>query len=144
MPGAPLDVLSRVPLFAGLDRQELAQVARLFKERRFPSGETVMKEGLGGATFYVIETGEAVVSIGGSERARLSAGDWFGEIALIDEGARTATVTAATELACFGLTLWEFAPLVRGNGEIGWKLLQTLAARFRDVAQDARSAPARA
>ncbi|HEU0336290.1 MAG TPA: Crp/Fnr family transcriptional regulator [Gaiellaceae bacterium] len=140
MPGAPVDVLKGVPLFADLDRRELQQVARLFKERRFPQGDTVMKEGLGGAALFVIEAGEAIVSIGGRERARLKPGDHFGEIALIDEGARTATVTAATELACYGLTLWEFRPLVRQNGEIGWKLLQALAARFRDVAQEAQSA----
>jgi CRP-like cAMP-binding protein len=132
--GAPVDVLKRVPLFVDLDRRELQQVARLFKERRFSQGETVMKEGLGGAAFFVIESGEATVTVGGSEQGRLKEGDYFGEIALIDEGARTATVTAATELACYGLTLWEFRPLVRENGEIGWKLLQALAAMFRDVA----------
>jgi CRP-like cAMP-binding protein len=129
-------------LFADLDRRELQQVARLFKQRQFPPGETVMKEGLGGAAFFVIESGEASVSIGGNERRRLKPGDFFGEIALIDEGARTATVTAASELACYGLTLWEFGPLVRENGEIGWKLLQALAARFRDIAQDAQAPPA--
>lgn len=137
MAGAPVEVLKRVPLFADLDRRELEQVARLFKERRFSQGETVMKEGLGGAAFFVIESGEATVSVRGDERTTLKAGDYFGEIALIDEGARTATVTAATELACFGLTLWEFGPLVRENGEIGWKLLQALAARYRDVTQSA-------
>ena len=134
MAGAPVEVLKRVPLFADLDRRELQQLARLFKERRFYRGETVMKEGLGGAAFIVIESGEAAVSVGGTERATLKAGDYFGEIALLDEGARTATVTAATDLACYGLTLWEFGPLVRENGEIGWKLLQALAARYRDVA----------
>jgi CRP/FNR family transcriptional regulator len=138
--GAPVDVLKGVPLFADLDRRELQQVARLFKDRRFPEGDTVMKEGLGGAAFFVIESGEAIVSVGGRERRRLKPGDYFGEIALIDEGPRTATVRAATELACYGLTLWEFRPLVRENGEIGWKLLQALAARFRDVASDAQSA----
>lgn len=135
MAGAPIEVLKRVPLFADLDRRELEQVARLFKERRFPQGETVMKEGLGGAAFFLIESGEATVTVRGDERARLTAGDYFGEVALIDEGARTATVTAATDLACYGLTLWEFSPLVRENGEIGWKLLQALAARYRDVTQ---------
>ena len=140
MPGAPVDVLKGVPLFADLDRRELQQVARLFKERRFPQGDTVMKEGLGGAAFFVIESGEAIVSIGGRERRRLKPGDYFGEIALIDEGARTATVRAATELACYGLTLWEFRPLVRENGEIGWKLLQALAAKFRELAKDAEPA----
>jgi CRP-like cAMP-binding protein len=131
--GAPVEVLKRVPLFADLDRRELQEVARLFKERRFSQGETVMKEGLGGAAFFVIESGEATVSVRGEERTTLKAGDYFGEIALIDEGARTATVTAASELACYGLTLWEFAPLVRENGEIGWKLLQALAAKYRDA-----------
>jgi CRP-like cAMP-binding protein len=133
--GAPVEVLKRVPLFADLDRRELHQLARLFKERSFSEGETVMKEGLGGAVFFVIESGEATVSVKGSERARLKAGDYFGEIALIDEGARTATVTAATDMACYGLTLWEFSPLVRENGEIGWKLLQALAAKYRDVTE---------
>lgn len=137
MAGAPVEALKHVPLFADLDGRELQQVARLFKERRFPQGETVMKEGLGGATFFVIETGEATVAVGGNERARLRAGDYFGEVALIDEGARTATVTAATDMTCYGLTLWEFRPLVRENGEIGWKLLQALAAMFRDVTRGA-------
>ena len=136
MAGAPVEVLQCVPLFADLDQPQLQQVAELFKERRFPQGETVMKEGLGGATFFVIVSGEATVTAGGTELARLKAGDYFGEIALFDEGARTATVTAATELECYGLTLWEFGPLVRENGEIGWKLLQTLAARYRDIAQN--------
>jgi CRP-like cAMP-binding protein len=133
--GAPVESLKRVPLFVDLDRKELAQVGRLFKERRFAEGETIMKEGLGGASLFLIDSGEATVSIGGEERARLTAGDYFGEIALLDEGVRTATVTASTDLICYGLTLWEFRPLVQQNGRIGWKLLQTLAARFRDVAQ---------
>jgi CRP/FNR family transcriptional regulator, cyclic AMP receptor protein len=137
MAGAPVDLLKRVPLFADLSRRELEQVALAFKQRSFPAGHTIMKEGLGGAAFFLIESGEATVSIGGKQRTTLKAGDYFGEVALIDEGARTATVTAATDLTCYGLTLWEFRPLVRANGEIGWKLLQTFAARFRDVAQDA-------
>jgi len=136
MAGAPVELLKGVPLFADLSRRELEQVALAFKERRFPAGHTIMKEGLGGAAFFLIESGEATVSIGGKQRTTLKPGDYFGEVALIDEGARTATVSAATDLVCYGLTLWEFRPLVRKNGEIGWKLLQTLAARFRDVAQD--------
>ena len=55
----------------------------------------------------------------------------YGEIALIDGGPRSATVTAATDLVCYGLTFWEFRPLVEGNGAIGWKLLQALARRLR-------------
>ena len=63
-------------------------------------------------------------------------GDYFGEVALIDEGARSATITATTDLVCFGLTYWEFRPLVQHNATIAWNLLRTLARRFRDVQQD--------
>ena len=131
MPGAPVEALLRVPLFAGLQKREVEQIARSFKERHFSSGETVVKEGLDGAAFFLIESGEATVSIGGRERRKLKSGDYFGEIALIDEGARTATITATSELLCYGLTLWEFRPLVEQNAAIGWKLLQALAQKVR-------------
>ena len=133
MPGAPVEVLRRVPLFADLTRREAQQIARLFKERRFAEGETVVKEGSGGAAFFLIDSGEATVSIGGKERATLKAGDYFGEIALIDEGARMATITASSDLVCYGLTYWDFRPLVQENGAIGWKLLQSLAKKLRDA-----------
>jgi len=131
--GAPVDVLRRVPLLADLDRRELEQAARLFKKRRFGAGETVVKEGSGGATFFLIESGEAKVSVRGEQRAVLAPGDYFGELALIDEGVRSATVTATTDLVCHGLTLWEFRPLVQGNAALGWKLVEALAKRLRDV-----------
>ncbi len=130
---SPVEALQRVGLFAGLDRKEVEQVARLLKERRFPKGETVIVEGSGGAAFFLIDSGEATVSIRGVERATLRSGDHFGEIALIDGGPRSATVTAATDLVCYGLTFWEFGPLVQGNGAIGWKLAQTLAKWLREA-----------
>ena len=137
MPGAPVEVLRRVPLFADLNRRELEKIARLFKVRRFPEGETVVKEGSGGAAFFLIESGTATVSVEGKQRGTLEPGDYFGEIALIDEGARLATITATSDLVCYGLTFWEFRPLVQQNAAIGWKLLQSLAKRLRDARQDA-------
>jgi CRP-like cAMP-binding protein len=133
MPGAPVTALRGVPLFAGLDDVELAQVALVFKERRFPAGETVVKEGADGAAFFLIESGEATVAVRGGARASLGPGDHFGEIALIDEDVRSATITATTDLVCYGLTLWEFRPLVVDNGEIAWKLLQSLAKKLRSA-----------
>jgi CRP/FNR family cyclic AMP-dependent transcriptional regulator len=136
LPGAPVEVLLRVPIFADLNRRETAQVARLFKECQFSEGETVVREGSGGAAFFLIVSGEATVSVGGKQRAPLKPGDYFGEIALIDEGARSATITASTELVCYGLTYWDFRPLVQANAAIGWKLLQSLAKKLRVAEQD--------
>ncbi len=132
----PVNVIERVPLFANMSQRDTEGIAALFKERRFAPGETVTKEGTGGAAFFVIESGQATVSVAGQQRATLSVGDYFGEIALIDEGARSATVTADTELVCYGLTYWEFRPLVQQNATIAWNLLQTLARRLRTAQSD--------
>jgi CRP-like cAMP-binding protein len=131
--GAPPDLLHRVPLFADLERRELEHLAESFKESDFEPGDVIATEGQGGVGFFVIAEGEANVSVGGTERARLHSGDYFGEVALIDQGARTATVTAATPLRLYGLTSWDFRPLVEENAGIAWKLLQSLARRLRDA-----------
>ena len=136
MRGAPFEVLERVPLFADLTKKEIQQIARLFKERRFSEGETVIKEGSGGAAFFVIESGEATVFLRGKKHTTLKPNDYFGEIAMIDEGTRMATITAASELVCYGLTYWDFRPLVEANGVIGWKLLQRMARMLRAARED--------
>jgi hypothetical protein len=137
--GDPVDVLPTVPLFAGLDHDEVEQIARLFKVRQFAAGEAVIREGSGGAAFFLIDSGEATVSIRGVERGTLKPGDHFGEIALIDEGQRMATITATTDLVCHGLTYWEFRPLVQDNGAIAWKLLQSMAKMLRAAQEEAAS-----
>ena len=131
-----VQVIERVPLFANMSPRDVEGIAALFKERRFSAGETITKEGAGAAAFFVIESGEATVSIGGRTRATLTNGDYFGEIALIDEGARSATITANSDLVCYGLTYWEFRPLVQHNASIAWNLLQTLAIRLRNAQDD--------
>jgi pyruvate,water dikinase len=136
----PAVTLPDVPLFAGLSDAEVEQIAQLCKARRFAAGETVIREGSGGAAFYLIDSGEARVTIRGEEVATLGRGDHFGEIALIDEGERLATVTAVTDLVCHGLTYWEFRPLVQQNGAIGWKLLQSMAKMLRNAEAPASAA----
>jgi pyruvate,water dikinase len=133
---AAVEAIGCVPLFANMTPRDVEGIASLFKERRFAPGETITKEGAGGAAFFVIESGEASVLVGGRKRAALSKGDYFGEVALIDEGARSATITADTELICYGLTYWEFRPLVQTNATIAWNLLQTLAKRLRTAQDD--------
>src|SRR5207248_9215613 len=96
----PVEVIERVPFFANMSPRDVEGIAALFKERRFTAGVTVTKEGAGGAAFFVIESGEATVSTGRRPRASLTRGDSFGQVARIDEGARSATITANTELVC--------------------------------------------
>ena len=123
---APVELLQQVPLFAGLDQRELESVASSMKERTFPAGGTVTEEGRSGAGFFVIADGQAEVTMQGEYRRDLGPGDHFGEIALITDTDRTATITAKTDLRCFGMTSWDFKPLVESNGRIAWKLLQSM------------------
>jgi CRP-like cAMP-binding protein len=131
-------LLRRVPLFADLDERDLSDIAGSMKQRTFPAGQVLAEEGQSGVGFFVIEEGEARVSVGGQEVGRLGPGDYFGEIALVAETPRTATVAAETEVRAHGLTSWEFRPLVETNAQIAWKLLEALANKLRDAEQRAQ------
>ena len=128
---APVDLVQGVPLFADLDKRELRELANSMKERNFSAGSTIATEGQTGIGFFVIGEGTAKVTQGGEERGMLGPGDYFGEIALIDDGMRTASVIADTDLKAYGLTSWEFRPLVESNATIAWTLLRTMATRLR-------------
>ena len=133
MAGPSVELLQRIPLFADLKPRELEQLSGSFKERTFNAGETVATEGQEGAGFFVIESGEAVVTVGGDERRTLGPGDYFGDIALIDQGSRTATITADSDLHTYGLTFWDFRPLVENDARIAWPMLQVMAKRLREA-----------
>ena len=124
------ELLKRVPIFEGLDKRELERIAASMKQRTFRSGDTVTSEGQGGVGFFVIESGQAKVTIGGDERRTLGPGDYFGEVALLTDRPRTATITAESDLRCYGLTSWEFKPLVETHSSIAWKLLQAMAKTY--------------
>lgn len=136
MANPPVELLQKIPLFAELEPRELERLSASFKERTFGAGEAVASEGEGGAGFFVIESGEAVVDVGGDERGRLGPGDYFGDVALIDMGSRTATITAESELHCYGLTFWDFRPLVESDARIAWPLLQAMAKRLREAERE--------
>jgi CRP-like cAMP-binding protein len=123
----PQELLANVDLFRDLDRRELREVADAMKEYRFPAGHEIVTQGKDGVGFFVIADGTASVTVDGSEVRTLHTGDYFGEIALLAESARTATVTAETDLICWGLVSWAFRPIVEANGSIAWKLLQAMA-----------------
>ena len=130
MSGAPVETLSRIPLFEELDTAELESIAESMHEANVPAGATVTAEGGPGDGFFVVETGEAEVRVEGRKRATLGAGDYFGEIALLLGSDRTATVIATTDLRCYALTPWDFRALVEGNPSIAWKVMQSMAARM--------------
>ncbi len=115
MAGAPVELLRRVPFFADLERRELEGVARSMKERTFSAGDTIATEGQGGVGFFVIEEGSATVEVRGQERGRLGAGDHFGEIALLRNVPRTATVTALTPLRLIAIEREPFLEAVTGH-----------------------------
>jgi CRP-like cAMP-binding protein len=135
MAKAPVELIKKVPLFSDLDNRELKEIADSMKERTFDAGDTVTEEGKGGAGFFVIDDGSAKVSVGGKEVRTLGAGDYFGEIGLIADIDRTATITADTDLRCYGMTFWDFRPLVESNASIAWKLLQSMAQRLKEAEQ---------
>jgi CRP-like cAMP-binding protein len=119
------DILATVPLLAGLDRKQRSRLARDFRERTYAAGTVIVQEGdeqsMG---FFVVVEGEAVVTAGGQELTRLGPSSYFGEVALISDRKRTATVTAATEVRCLVMMLTDFRAFVRGDAEVAWKLLE--------------------
>jgi CRP-like cAMP-binding protein len=122
---AAADELKRVPLFSELGDRQLKKLAGHFRERTFETGTTVVREGeMSGVGFFVVTDGEATVSVNGTEVGKLGAGDHFGELALVSEAERTATVTAQTQLRCLEIPFWDFRDFAHANPDVTWKLLQ--------------------
>lgn len=140
MSGVDLDVLQRVELFAELKGKQLKRIAEAMSERTFAAGEEITREGEVSVGFYVIEEGRARVTMHGDDVGELGPGDYFGEISLIAETPRAATVTAETELRCYGMTSWDFRSLVEGNGEIAWAILASTARKLYENAERERAA----
>ncbi len=113
--------LRRSALFRDLGRRELAQVGRSMGRRRFPAGTAIVVEGEIGTGFFLVRSGRAKVGAAGKRIRTLWPGDHFGEIALILETPRTATVTAVTDVECDTLTSWDFRRLVETNAEFAWR-----------------------
>ena len=127
------DLVRGIPLFAGLDEASVTRLADEFIERSFEPGQEIASEGQGGLNFFVVESGEATVSVHGQEVRTLGPGASFGEIALVDKSARSSTVTAKTPIRAYALPIWSFRPFVAEHPEVSWKLLEMLAERLRDA-----------
>jgi CRP-like cAMP-binding protein len=131
------ETLAKVPLFSGVKPKDLKRLEKRMQERSFNEGDEITKEGESGIGFFVIEDGNATVSIGGKILRTLGPGEFFGEVALIDSGPRSATVVATTDLRCRGMSAWEFKPFVEEHPDVAWALLETLVGRLREAEETA-------
>ncbi|HET7129153.1 MAG TPA: cyclic nucleotide-binding domain-containing protein [Gaiellaceae bacterium] len=121
--------LKRVPLFSELDNRQLKKLVSRFRERTVGPGTQVTTEGeMSGVGFFVVTSGEATVNVGGNDVKTIGPGDHFGELALVSESARTATVTATTELRLLEIPFWDFRDFAHANPDVTWKLLQHVVA----------------
>jgi CRP-like cAMP-binding protein len=131
-------MLAGVPIFEGLSKKELSQIAGAAKQVTHREGAVLAREGQSGVGFFMILEGTAGVRVGERQRSKLGAGDFFGEISLLDGGPRTATVTADTEVTTLGLTPWDFKRLVESSPAIASKMLKVMAQRLRNSSKDPR------
>jgi CRP-like cAMP-binding protein len=125
------DLIRGISLFSDVSEQDAAQLASDFVERGFKAGQVIATEGEGGLNFFIVESGEATVTVRGAEVGRLTPGEPFGEVALVDKSARSATVTAETDMRVWGLPVWSFRPFVETRPAVLWKLCEILADRLR-------------
>lgn len=123
--------LTGVALFSACTSEELELIASTITEIRFPAGEVLAREGATGHEFLVIVEGTARVDIDGRTVATIGAGEFFGEIALLDGGPRTATIVAETDLVAEVIGQREFTTLIEGSPHLARNLLVGLARRLR-------------
>jgi CPA1 family monovalent cation:H+ antiporter len=126
-----LGALAEVPLFEGLPKRQLRRVAKLARVRRFAPGSVMVRTGDPGRSFYVLLDGDAKVVRTGAKSRRLGAGDYFGEMALLDGAPRSADVVADGEVLALTVGRNEFGKLLRAEPALAQTLLRTLAARLR-------------
>jgi CRP-like cAMP-binding protein len=127
MPDEPFEFLRGVPLFAEVSDKDLHTIAVSMRRRTFAAGDRIVAEGEGGVGFFFVQTGSATVTQDGEQRATIGPGDYFGEIALLAGADRTATVSAETDVVCWGMPAWNFRPMVREQPTVTVRLLERMA-----------------
>ncbi len=130
------NALGRCPFFAGLSRNELLEVAKVTEDLEVEEGKALTREGQSGSEFFVIVDGEVAVTKDGTEIRTLGPGDFFGEIALLEDTPRTATVIAKTPLRFFVLTRQAFRSLLAHQPELEEKVTKALEERLRGASSD--------
>jgi CRP/FNR family transcriptional regulator, cyclic AMP receptor protein len=128
--------LQNVPLFHGLNNRHLEHLAKRMVERQYSAGQPIVTQGHGGEGFFVIVEGKAEAFRHRADGEKVAVNtfgptDFFGELALLDDGLRTASVIASEPTQCLALTRWDFIAALREDAEMSVIILQELAKRFR-------------
>ncbi len=131
-----IEALKRAPLFEGLSKKELTELARVTDELSVEPGTVLCREGSLGQEFFVIVEGEAEVTKGGKRLTTRGSGDFFGEVALVTTVKRTATVTATTPIRCFVMTRGNFRRVMDESPAVQRKVLEALAERLASYSDD--------
>lgn len=122
--------LAQVPLLADIPAKVRRRLAEIGKRRRYAPEETVIREGESGIAFYIILNGKVRVEQRGAPIGELGAGDFFGELGLIEEHARSATIVAMEDTECLGFTRWEFTALLDEHPEVAVPIMHVLIRRL--------------
>lgn len=130
--------IHRVPLFQGLNTKQMGYLAKRFVERKYAAGDAITTQGKGGEGFFVIVSGKTEVIRERADGTKMvvnnfAAKDFFGEIALLDDDVRTASVIATEPTECLVLTRWDFLSTVREDADMAVLIMQELAKRLRRV-----------
>jgi CRP/FNR family transcriptional regulator len=129
-----VDVLKSVPLFDGLSKSELKHVAKdAAREELFSPGQVLVQQGTKGGTFFVIVEGRAKVVRDGKTMRTLGPGSYFGEMALLDGGPRSASIIAETRVKALGIAPWNFLAMLEENFSMTRKILAELSLRVRTL-----------
>jgi len=135
---ARIDRLRAVHLFSGMSDEHLAAVLEIATEVEVPAGRTIARQGDVANGLFLVETGTVRVVRDGRTIATLGPGEWFGELAVLDRGVRTASVVADQPATCLAIASWDVERLLSAEPGIAVALLRTLAARLRELTEDHR------
>jgi CRP-like cAMP-binding protein len=128
---AKVDLLANVPLFSGCSKRELQEIAGLADELDLPEGTAIIREGERGREFFVLVDGTVSVTRDGKRITTLGPGDWIGEIALVSDVPRTATVTTTSQSRVLVVTDRAFSGLIKRSPSIALKVLASVAERLK-------------
>ena len=132
-------MLSAVPIFSGLEKRALEEIAALGREVTFETDKTILKEGEKGLAFLVIIEGKVEVRKRGKPVATIGQGGFFGEMTVIDDRPRSADVVALQPTKCFGVTAWAFRPLLTSNPDLAIGIIKELVRRLRQLEESPTS-----